>query len=48
MFLIYQVYLVIEHRTFLMGFLVALDIVIIWLVWREWEKVTGRKPDPTA
>ena len=48
LFLIYQVYLVIAHQTFLMGFLVVLDIVIIWLVWREWEKVTGRKPDPTA
>ncbi len=46
-FLIYQVYLVIVHQTFLMGFLVVLDTVIIWLVWREWEKVTGRKPDPT-
>ena len=48
LFLIYQIYLVIAHQTFLMGFLVLLDIVIIWLVWREWEKVTGRKPDPTA
>ena len=47
-FLIYQVYLVIVHQTLLMGFLVVLDTVIIWLVWREWEKVTGRKPDPTA
>ncbi len=47
-FLIYQVYLVIVHQTFLMGFLVVLDTVIIWLVWREWEKVTGRKADPTA
>ena len=48
LFLIYQIYLVIVHQTFLMGFLVVLDIVIIWLVWREWQKVTGRMPDPTA
>ncbi len=47
-FLIYQIYLVVVHQTFLMVFLVVLDTVIIWLVWREWEKVTGRKPDPTA
>ena len=48
LFLIYQIYLVIVHQTFLMGFLVVLDIVIIWLVWREWQKVMGHLPDPTA
>ena len=47
-FLVYQIYLVIVHQTFLMGFLVVLDAVIIWLVWREWQKVIGRLPDPTA
>ena len=48
LFLIYQIYLLVVHQTFMMGFLVVLDVVIIWLVWREWQKVIGRKPDPTA
>ncbi|HSX33656.1 MAG TPA: DUF2127 domain-containing protein [Candidatus Saccharimonadales bacterium] len=38
-FLGYQIYLLIVHPTIAMGFLCVLDTVIIWLVWREWQKV---------
>ncbi|HSW98514.1 MAG TPA: DUF2127 domain-containing protein [Candidatus Saccharimonadales bacterium] len=40
-FLVYQVYLLVVKPTFGMGFLTVLDVVIIWLVWREWQKVKG-------
>jgi len=39
LFLVYQVYLLIVKPTFGMAFLTVLDIVIIGLVWREWQKV---------
>lgn len=39
LFLIYQIYLLIVRTTISMGFLSVLDAIIIWLVWREWQKV---------
>jgi len=39
LFLIYQGYLLIARPTWGMAFLTVLDAVIIWLVWREWQKV---------
>jgi len=39
LFLIYQIYQLITAPTFGMAFLTALDIIIIWLVYREWQKV---------
>ena len=47
-FLMYQIYLLITQTTFGMAFLTVLDAAIIWLVWREWEKVRGRMPNPSA
>ncbi len=41
-FLVYQVYLLAVHATLTMSFLTILDIVIIWLVEREWQKVNAR------
>ena len=38
-FLIYQVYLLITRTTFGMAFLTVLDGIIIYLVWREWQKI---------
>ena len=38
-FLVYQAYLLVVKPTFGMAFLTVLDVVIIWLVWREWQKV---------
>jgi len=39
LFLIYQIYLLITAPTFGMAFLTVLDIIIIFLVWREWQKI---------
>jgi uncharacterized membrane protein len=39
LFLIYQIYQLITRPTFGMAFLSVLDAVIIWLVYREWQKV---------
>ncbi|HKR81584.1 MAG TPA: DUF2127 domain-containing protein [Candidatus Saccharimonadales bacterium] len=49
LFLVYQLYEMIMRPTFGMGFLTVLDAVIIWLVWREWQKVKAdraQKPEP--
>lgn len=37
-FLVYQVFLLITQATFAMAFLTVLDVVIIWLVQREWRQ----------
>ena len=42
LFLIYQIYLLVVHPTFGMGFLSVLDAIIIWLVWREWQHVRAK------
>lgn len=39
LFLAYQAYLLVTAPTFGMGFLTVLDIVIIWLVYREWQQI---------
>lgn len=41
-FLVYQVYLLVTKPTFGMAFLTVLDVIIIWLVQREWQKVKPR------
>ncbi|MGF7229438.1 MAG: DUF2127 domain-containing protein [Candidatus Saccharibacteria bacterium] len=47
LFVLYQVYELIVHATFGMGFLTVLDLFIIWLVWREWQQVQRQAPAPT-
>ncbi len=39
LFLVYQIYALITKPGFGMAFLTVLDIIIIWLVWREWQNV---------
>ncbi len=39
LFLAYQLYAMVVKPTLGMGFLTVLDAAIIWLVWREWQKV---------
>lgn len=39
LFLVYQIYAFIANPGFGMAFLSVLDAVIIWLVYREWQKV---------
>ncbi len=39
LFLVYQAWLLVTRPTFFMALLTALDVIIIWLVWREWQKV---------
>ncbi len=39
LFLVYQVYQLITAPTFSMAFLSVLDVIIIFLVYREWQKV---------
>lgn len=39
LFLVYQLYLLVTRPTFGMAFLTVLDAVIIYLVYREWQKV---------
>jgi uncharacterized membrane protein len=46
LFLVYQIYLLVTKPTFSMAFLSILDAIIIWLVWREWQKV--RSPSTTT
>jgi uncharacterized membrane protein len=48
LFLVYQVYLLVTGPTFGMAFLTVLDIVIIWLIYREWQKVRAEPPKSTA
>jgi uncharacterized membrane protein len=47
-FLVYQVYLLVTKPTFGMAFLTVLDVIILWLVWREWQQqragLHGRPP----
>lgn len=38
LFLVYQIYVLAVKPGFGMAFLSVLDTVIIWLVWREWQK----------
>lgn len=45
LFLAYQAYLLVVKPSPGMAFLTVLDIIIIWLVWREWQKVRP-KPEP--
>jgi uncharacterized membrane protein len=45
LFLVYQVYQLATAPTFSMTFLSVLDAVIIWLVYREWQKVRA-EPAP--
>lgn len=46
-FLIYQIYLLVTATTFGMAFLTVLDVIIIFLVWREWQKVKAEhQPAP--
>lgn len=44
LFLVYQIYLLITKPTFGMAFLTVLDAAIIYLVWREWQKVKTEQP----
>jgi len=37
-FLVYQAYLLVTDPTFSMAFLSVLDIVILWLIYREWQQ----------
>ncbi|HKU18680.1 MAG TPA: DUF2127 domain-containing protein [Candidatus Saccharimonadales bacterium] len=39
LFLVYQLYLLVTKPTLFMAFLSVLDATIIWLVWREWQKL---------
>ncbi|HXR49755.1 MAG TPA: DUF2127 domain-containing protein [Verrucomicrobiae bacterium] len=45
LFLVYQIYQLITRPTFGMAFLTVLDAIIIWLVYREWQKV---QPDASS
>lgn len=38
-FTIYQAYLFISHPTIGMGLFTLIDIIIMWLVWGEWQKL---------
>lgn len=44
LFLVYQLYQMVTKPTFTMAFLSVLDAVIIWLIYREWQKVRGQPP----
>lgn len=47
LFIVYQVYRIVVHPTFGMEFLTVVDLVIVWLIWREWQKQKekwGAKP----
>lgn len=39
LFLVYQVYLLITSPGIGMALLTVVDIVILWLIWREWQQV---------
>lgn len=45
-FLVYQIYLLATKPTFGMGFLTILDAAIIYLVYREWQKVKAEPATP--
>jgi len=44
LFLVYQLYLLITRPTFGMAFLTVLDVIIIGLVYREWQHQINPKP----
>jgi uncharacterized membrane protein len=46
LFLVYQAYLLITQPGFGIAFLTVLDIIIIWLIYREWQQVKHRPPKP--
>ena len=48
LFLIVQFYQLVTVPSFGMAFLTVLDIVIIWLVWREWQKQKSEHVTPEA
>jgi uncharacterized membrane protein len=43
LFLIYQIYLLITQPSFSMAFLSVLDVIIIWLIYREWHQIKLKK-----
>src|ERR1700690_3100094 len=43
LFLVYQAYLLVTAPTLAMAFLTVLDIIILGLIYREWQKV---RPEP--
>ena len=43
LFLVYQTYLLVTKTTFGMAFLTVLDVIIIYLVYREWQKVRSEQ-----
>jgi len=47
-FLVYQVYLLVTKASLGMGILSVFDAFIIWLVWREREKIKSSKIVPAA
>ena len=42
-FLVYQAYVFVLHPSLGMGLFAVLDVVIIWLVWREWRTLLSEK-----
>jgi uncharacterized membrane protein len=44
LFLVYQIYLLATAPTFSMAFLTVLDVIIIGLIYREWQQIRQR-PD---
>jgi uncharacterized membrane protein len=48
--LLYQLYDLVTRPTLGMAFLSVLDAVILWLIWREWQRVRGEaeSPPPSA
>ena len=48
LFLGYQIYLLVVRPTISMWFLSILDAIIIWLVWREWQKVRHDHAPPSS
>lgn len=44
-FLVYQVYVFIKHPTVPMALFSILDAVIVWLVYKEYREVSGKKPE---
>lgn len=41
--LLYQIYQLITAPSFGMAFLSVLDVVIMWLIWREWQQVRAKQ-----
>lgn len=50
LFIAYQVYRMVVEPTWGMAFLTVLDIVITWLIWREWQqqKVRWARAEPAT